>query len=80
MKAFQDIPVAGFCNGKSVKDHLIRAKLPNVEITGRSESCGKVNCQVCDFICDTDTFPTKVCDETFRIQSETLNCNSQKLV
>ena len=33
-KVFQDIPVAGFCNGKSLKDQLVRAKLPNVEVTG----------------------------------------------
>ena len=37
-KVFQDIPVVGFCNGKSLKDHLVKAKLPGVEITGRSES------------------------------------------
>ena len=78
-KVFQDILVAGFRNGKSLKDHLVRAKLPNVEITGRSESCGKGNCQVCDFICDTDTFSTKVCGKTFKIQSGVLNCNSQKV-
>ena len=38
-KNFQDIPVVGFRNGKSLKDHFVRAKLPNTEITGRSESC-----------------------------------------
>ena len=65
---------------KSLRDHLVRAKLPNVEITGRSKSCGKGNCQVCDFICDTDTFSTKTCGETFKIQSGVLNCNSQKVV
>ena len=79
-KVFQEIPIVGFRNGKSLKDHLVRAKLPNVEITGRSESCGKRNCQVCDFICDTDTFSTKACGETFKIQSGVLNCNSQKVV
>ena len=52
----QDIFLVGFPNGKSLKDQLVRAKLPNVEITGRSETCGKKNCQVCDFICDTDTY------------------------
>ena len=77
---FQDIPVAGFRNGKSLKNHLAGAKLPNVEIAGRSESCGKGNCQVCDYICDTDTFTTKACGETFKIQSGILNCNSQKVV
>ena len=71
-KAFQDILVAAFCNGKGLKDHLVRAKLPNVEITGRSESCGKGSCQVCDFICDTDTLPAKACGETFKFQSEIL--------
>ena len=79
-KVFQDIPFVGFCNGKSLKDQLVRAKLPNVDITGRSESCGKGNCQVCDFTCDTDTFSTKTCGETFKIQSGVLNCYSQKVV
>ena len=35
-KVFQDIPVVGFCNGKSLKDHLVRAKLPNVEKIGNA--------------------------------------------
>ena len=78
-KVFQDTPVVGFRNGKSLKDHFDRAESPNVEIAGRSESCGKGNCQVCDSICDTDTFTTKACGETFKIQSGILNCNSQKV-
>ena len=49
-------------------------------MTERSESCGKGNCQVCDFICDTDIFSAKAWIETFKIQSEKLNCYSQKLV
>ena len=56
-----------FRNGKSLKDHLVRAKLSNVETTGRSESCGKGNCQVCDFIHDTDTFTTKACGTVVQI-------------
>ena len=78
-KVFQDIPVLGFRNGEGLKDTFVRAKLPNVEITGRSESCGKKNCQVCDFKCNTDTFTTKACGETCKIQSAILNCNSQKV-
>ena len=79
-KLFQNIPIVWFRNGKSLKDHLVRAKLPHVEITGRSESCGKRNYQLCDFICDTDTLTTKACGEIFKIQSGILNCNSQKLL
>ena len=63
-----------------LKDHLVRAKLPDVKIIGRSESCGKGNCQVCDFIYNTNTFSTKACVEIFKIQSGVLNCNSQKVV
>ena len=59
---------------------MLREKLPSVEITGRSASCGKGNCQVCDFICDTDAFSTKARGETFKIQSGVLNCHSQKVV
>ena len=55
---------------------MVRGKLPNVEITGRSKSCEKGNCQVCDFICDIDTFSIKACGETF--QSGILN--SQEVV
>ena len=59
---------------------MVRAKLANDEITGRSESCRIGNCQVCYFICDKDTFATKACGETFKIQNGILNCNSRKVV
>ena len=57
----------------------VRAKLPNVEITGMFESCGKRKCQVCDFVLDIDTFSTKDFGETCKIQSGFLNCNSPKV-
>ena len=59
---------------------MIRSKLPNIEKTGRSDSRGKRNCQVCDFTCNTDTFFSKAYGETFRIQGGVLNYNSQKVV
>ena len=76
----RDIPVVGFRNGKSLNDHFVGAKLPNIAITGRFELCGKGNPLVCDFVCDADTFSTKTCSETFKIQSGIFNCNSQKVV
>ena len=33
--------VVGFCNGETLKDHLVKAKLSNDEITGKSDSCQK---------------------------------------
>ena len=47
--------------------------MPNAEITGRSESCGKVKYQVYDFTCKTDTFNTKACGETSNIKKGILN-------
>ena len=47
---FLDIPIVRFRNGKNLNNHLVRAKLQNVEITGMSKSCGKRNCRVCDFL------------------------------
>ena len=31
-------------------------------------------------MCNTDTFATKACGETFKIQREIFHCNSQKVV
>ena len=79
-KIFQDIPLIRFWKDKSLKDCLIRAKLPSIEETGRSESCWKRKRQVCDFICDTNSFLTKACNKIFKIHCKSLNCTSQKVV
>ena len=69
----------GFHNGEILNDRLVGGKLLNVEITARSESYGKGNCQVCDFICNTDTFSTKACSGTFKVQSEPRKIKEKKL-
>ena len=74
---FLDIPIVRFRNGKNLNNHLVRAKLQNVEITGMSKSCGKRNCRVCDFICNAETFSTKACSES---QSWILIRNSPSVV
>ena len=40
----------------------------------------KGTCQVCDHIITTNTFITKACGEAFKIQSGTLNYNSEKVL
>ena len=55
-KVFPNAPIAGFCNRKSFKDHLVRASLPIFNNTLGSEPYGKRNCQVCQFIVNTDIF------------------------
>ena len=72
-------PVIGFKNGKSLKDFLVRATLPILNESGRYEPCGKKACLVCESI-STATFTTKACQETFKIQSGPLTCDSEKVL
>ena len=71
-KVFPDVPVVGFRNGKSLKDYLVRAKLPKLDESGRCEPCGKKTCLVCYSISTTTTFTTEECRETFKIQKRHL--------
>ena len=79
-KVFPNLPVAGFRNGKGLKDFLVRATLPKRNEGGRCEPCGKKTCLVCDSISTATTFTTEACQETFKIQSGPLTCDSEKVL
>ena len=78
-KVFPDVPVAGFCNGKSFKDDLVRGALPKTNDTGRCEPCGKKTYLVCNSIRTTTTISTEARGEVFKVQSGPLNCNLEKV-
>ena len=40
-KVFADVPVVGFHNGKSLKDYLVRAALPETKGTGDMNPVGR---------------------------------------
>ena len=47
-EVFQEIPIVGFRKGKSLKDILVRAKVPSLsDRMGFSQGCGRLNCGVC---------------------------------
>ena len=52
-KVFPQAFIEGFRNGKSLKDHLVRVSLPILNQILGSELCGKRNCQVFQFIVNT---------------------------
>ena len=79
-KVFPNVSIVAFCNGKSLKDHLVRASLPILKSTLGSDPCGKRNCQVCQFIVNIDTFSPITTDEGFKINKDHLNSNSKKVV
>ena len=55
---FSEVPIIGFKNVKSLKDHLVGAVLPQVDREGRSKPCEEANYsyQVCDSVKDTTKF------------------------
>ena len=68
-KVFSDIPVVGFKNGRSLKDFLVRAKLPEVNSGYKGcEGCQKSRCRVvCPFIKTTGEFSSIEGDRTYEI-------------
>ena len=72
-KVFSGVAIVELPNGKSLKGCLVRAAFPNMDNAGGSDPCEKSTCQVCDYIITTNTFTTKACRETFKLQSWPLN-------
>ena len=79
-KVFNHTPIVGFRRAKSLKDFLVRAKVPPLEKpVGNSEGCGSKRCGVCSFVKCTDEFVSK-CGRSYKIRDHKLNCNSANVV
>ena len=78
---FQNIPIVGFKRGKSLKDFLVRAKLPKTsQSSGECKGCGAKRCGVCKILKNTNTFESKN-GKQYSIRSEgELNCSSKCVV
>ena len=74
---FPNLPLVRFRNGNSLKDHLLKASISIFNKTSQWAMWGK-NCQVCQFIVNTDTFSPITTDETFKINKGPSNRNSKK--
>ena len=81
-KIFNDTPLVGFSNGKSLKNLLVRAVLPKQKLENNfgSEKCGRANCEVCLNIKNTSEFSSHKTGEKFTIEKGPLNCNSPKVI
>ena len=80
---FENIPIVGFKRAKSLKDILVRAKLPKLQShQGKSLACEGKRCDVCKYICKTDQFCSHASTnkKTYKIRTEDLNCNSKGVV
>ena len=66
-----------------LKDYLVTAFLPKTNVTGRHKPSGRKACLLCNSsncttVRTTATFAWVFCKETFKIQSASLNYNSEK--
>ena len=79
-KVFPNVPVIGFRNGRSRQVFWSKATLPKLNEGGRCEPCGEKTCLVRDSISTATTFTTEACQDTFKIQSGPLTCDSEKVL
>ena len=80
-EVFPDVPLIGFKNNKSLRDHLVRSQLPDIKETGKSEPCGgkRPPCDLCKNMKITCTFKSKHFNEVYKINND-YNCNSKMAV
>ena len=87
---FTDVPIIGFKNDRSLKDHLVPAALSKVDAEGRSKPWGGGgggrgvgwgrSCEVCKSVNDTSHSKRRDTDETFNILKGSLDCNSNHVI
>ena len=78
-RVFPEVPIIGFKRGKSLKDYLVKAKLPVKREVGFSEECRKKRCGVCPFIKTSSTFTDRNASREYKIMSK-MNCDSKNVV
>ena len=81
-KVFGDKPpMIGWRKPKSLKDHLVSAKIKCEPSSGNKIApCCRSRYQICPFIEETKTFQNKDKSETFDIRKGILNCSTDLVV
>ena len=81
-KVFPEVPIVSFKRGKSVKDLLVRAKVPvEKETNGKSCGCQGKRCEVCTFSEEKNAFTNKEGRDTYKIREGLyLDCNKENVM
>ena len=80
-KVFENVPIVGLRKGKSIKDFLVRAKVPPPQKPkGGCTSCSGKRCQICNVIKTTDNFQVITKDKKYFIRKVNLNCNTSHVI
>ena len=80
-KVFHKVPIIGFRRPKSLKDILVRAKVPPLQ---KNEwfcgPCKKPRCEICKHMVNTNSFKSTTTQRTYFIRPENLKCSSENVV
>ena len=77
-RVFKEVPIIGFRRAKSLKDLLVRAKVPPLyKKEGSCGPCNKPRCKICPRITKSTTFKSFSNSGVYQIRPEYLNCSSQ---
>ena len=80
-KVFHKVPIIGFRRAKSLKDILVRAKVPPLQKNeGFCGPCKKPRCEICKHMVNTNSFKSTTTQRTYFIRPENLKCSSENVV
>jgi hypothetical protein len=82
-EVFREPPRVTFRRAKNLKDTLVRATLPSVNVETNdagSTKCGKPCCKTCFNVEKTDKFTNSGSSKQFQIRKGPLNCNTPYVV
>ena len=74
-KVFHKVLITSFRRVKSLKDILVRAKVPLVQ-----KNEGFSRCEICEYTVSTDSFKSKMTQRTYFIRQPGLKCSSENVV
>ena len=78
-KLFRDVPIIGLRRAKSLRDILVRAKIPQIKNKGWCSPCKGPRCEICKHIVPTISFTSSTTYRTYEIRPENLNCRSKNV-
>ena len=78
-KLFRDIPIIGFRRDKSLKDILVRAKIPQIKNKGWCGHCKGPRCEICKHIVPTRNFTSSTTKRTYEIRPNNIDCRSKNV-
>ena len=79
-QVFRDIPRVSFRRAKTLRDTLVRSKLPSGEVSGSCEGCTDKRCQMHESMDMTDNFFNMDRTRNFKLRKGKLYCNSKFVI